>query len=227
MIKVEKHPVSPQSYPFSLGQLSPKEIAQLATFEEWGIMVKAYSNSIFDNFTKNLILYLYDNFNVYFIYIETFPQLKSKIRSHKKMFYAHNGAIKKSNLYEVEIDLEDNKSILSAIVKIDKYNFEYCLSHINSNFAFCLAVEKSKRSFPVNRYDFLKRLIGQRNKEDKLTKVNFLKVLIQTINDSRLIFTIKSTGNDEESISLFAKNTQKIEHGIREIIRQNKSPIEN
>ena len=110
---------------------------------------------------------------------------------------------------------------------IDKYNFEYCLSHINSNFAFCLAVEKSKRSFPVNRYDFLKRLIGQRNKEDKLTKVNFLKVLIQTINDSRLIFTIKSTGNDEESISLFAKNTQKIEHGIREIIRQNKSPIEN
>ncbi|MEZ4942253.1 MAG: hypothetical protein R3D58_15350 [Saprospiraceae bacterium] len=87
MIRTDKQHIILSNFPFSSGQLTPKEIDQLNEVEEWKIILKEYSSSYFNKVTKELITALLKDFKVYLIYFESFPQSKSTIRTFKKMFY--------------------------------------------------------------------------------------------------------------------------------------------
>jgi len=196
MISTNKNPINLSNYPFSVQGLSPKDIQLLDKVEE---------RTIFEKITSDFLLNLLENFKVYLIYFESFPQSKSKIRTFKKMFYEQKTGFGKNNLLELEIDLENNQSILAAIVKANEKNLENCLKAINSNFAFGLAVRKNKKSFLPNQEQFLRQLKDFSQIDSK--KINILKVLTKALNEDKIIFTFKTTGQDESIISLFSKNT--------------------
>lgn len=143
------------------------------------------------------------------------------------MFYDNKSELGKNNLFEIEIDVEDNKSILSGIVKLNEKNFMNSLNQINSNFSFGLAVQKSKRSFPYSKEKFLQQLKEIPQDERKSSKVNILKAIVKIMNENKVIFTLKSNGRDEEIISLYSKNENNFSRELNQLICMNKSMIEN
>ncbi|MEZ4942252.1 MAG: hypothetical protein R3D58_15345 [Saprospiraceae bacterium] len=90
-----------------------------------------------------------------------------------------------------------------------------------------MAVKKKKRSFTSNKEKFLHQLKELKQKDGKSSKVNILKVLAKILNENKVIFTLKSTGKDEEIISLFTKNKNNFRRELNEVIEKNKSMIEN
>lgn len=227
MINTNKHHIILSNYPFASGQLSPNEAHELEDVQEWKISVREFSGSSFKKVTKELTSSLLKNFKVYFIYCETFPQPKSKMRTFKKMFHGQKSELGINNLFELEIDIEDNKSILTGILRIDEKNMDTAMDQINSNFSFGLAVKKTKRSFPSNKATFLQQLKEIALKGVKSSKTNILKAISKNLDAHKIIFVLRSTGNDEEIISLFSRNKNNFSKELDKVIESNKSIMEN
>ena len=193
------------NYPYSLTQLQADEIQQLEGLCALGLQSQETEEQTIEAILGRILPILLKEFRVYFVYWESFPQPKSQIRTFKKMFYGQKKALNPHNLLELEVDIEEGKSVLCALVRLDLYNMNYVLKHLNSNFAFGFMVEKSKRSFAKNRISFLQNLETARLKGANSSKLNLLKVFTQVLNAHKVVLETKTTGADEELVSIFHK----------------------
>jgi len=229
MIQRNKHQNIFENYPFSAEQLSAEEISQFAELEEWRLVLKENKYLTFRELIQKVVLSFLEDFKVYLVYVESFPQPKSKLRTFKKLFYNPKKQIGEQNLYETEIDFTAHKSILTALIQLDETNFEYSINQMNSNLAFGFIVRKNTQSFPTNPEIFLTKLVNQRLPEAQPLKVNILKVVAENYTDNNLIFTLQSTGKDEEIISFFTKNNTGLGEKINQIssLDKEESSIKN
>ena len=226
MVKTRKHNLNLEKFPLSLSELGEKEIKKLSEISVLEFKINDYSDCLFEKLLKNLMNTIIKTHKLYFIYFESLPQKKTQIRSFKKIFRSHKSKLGKVNLFELEVDIEPNKSIISALVKIDKNNIDYCIDElINSNFSFGYATLKDKRSFPVNKTEFINKHILNKLEGRKLFKVNLLKSISQNLNANKIIFDLKISGRDEEIIEIFFKD--KIIEGISQVEKEFKSIVEN
>lgn len=226
MVKTSRHNFNLKKFPLSISELDESEMNRLSKTSVIEFKINDYSNHLFDKLLKSLLNTIIKTHKLYFIYVENLPQKRNKIRSLKKLFRSHKSKLGRTNLFELEIDLESNKSIISALVKINKSNIDYCIDElINSNFSFGYAILKDKRSFPTNRTDFINKQISNKLEGRKTFKVNLLKSISQNLNVNKMIFDIKTSGRDEEIIEIFYKKN--ITEGISKVEKEFKSISEN
>jgi len=89
---------------------------------------------------------------VYLIFLEPYPQTKSRIRSKKGLFYAHREIFERTTTYGIEIEVSPGKTLLAGISQVTAFNINdvvYCMDELP--FAFGLAVPQQKRTFANSR----------------------------------------------------------------------------
>ncbi len=121
------------------------------------------------------------------------------------MFYEAGHKIGENNLTELEIELENQKSVILVIIKVNEHNYSYLLDNINSHFSFGMAVLKGKRSSSINKEQFLAKVLESRLNSTKLVKINLLKIVSRLLNKNKLLFRLKSTANDSQQLVVYSK----------------------
>ena len=182
-------------FPLSKRSVNNNDLPKLSKINVQEIIIEEYYDQKFNTELKFTLESLLKENKVYLTYIENFASYKSKVRSFRKMFYSYRNKIGKNNLFETETD--ENQSVLTSIIKLDKENIDFCLEElVNSNLAFGFIVPKKSRSFKKNRTHFLNQLIENRL-EEKTIEINFLKLLIENVNLKKHLFTIHRTESKE------------------------------
>lgn len=198
------------TFPLSRKYITDNDLDNLSEINVQETTIEEYYEQKFNAELKATLKSFLDNNKIYLIHIENFAAYKNKVRSFRKMFYSYRENIGKNNILETEIDINENQSVLSSIIKLDKKNIDFCLEElINSNLAFGFIVPKKSRSFKKNRTHFLNQLIKNRL-EEKTIEINFLKSLSNNLNKNKVIFTIHRT-ESKEFLRFFSKKNKIIQ----------------
>lgn len=209
MITIKKvdNILSGTDFTFALKQVNEKERSALGTFNGISYAIYDQSNHLFPRILKDMMMALLQEHKIYLIYIESNPQPTTKIRSHKKMFDVNvQKQIKPNNIFEYEHQLGNGKSLKTGMVRMTEANCEYCIDHLlNSNFAFGYIVPTTKRSFKNNRQAFLKDVAFFNLDGLKTVRVNLPKIIASCLGPNQEVFTILTTGKDEEIIRFYHK----------------------
>jgi len=195
-------------YPLSFKELDLDKSSFLKNIRMTEIVIDDLQDDTLTILIKHLVLKLKLNYNIYFIFHESIPQPKSKIRSFKKIFHSYRSFIGERNLFESELDI-NNQSILTSIIRLTPQNLDFLLENfINSNLSFGFISPKKKRTFKKNRKTYLEDLKEYAPNTPKLFKVNIIKLLHQNLTEDNCFFKLKNTGKDEELIHVFEKESK-------------------
>jgi len=83
---------------------------------------------------------------VYLIFLEPYPQTKSRIRSKKGLFYPHKTLFERLATYETEIEISPGETLLAGIIQVTVSNINDLIDHFDKlPFAFGLAVPQQKK----------------------------------------------------------------------------------
>jgi hypothetical protein len=204
MIKIETQQyLFAERHPFDFTRISEDERKVLRHIDVREIIIQDLINvdkfdSIFSEVLQTLLI---DN-KVYFIFNSRIPAKKERLRSFKKLFYDYRKILGKENFVDFEFDLEEDQSIFLGLIRVTPQNFDHILNIPLSSLAFGYLVPKNQRSFTKSREHFLQSIFDNCFLLDKELRVNFLKILVEHINKNSFL-RIRSTGRDEEIISLF------------------------
>ncbi len=208
MIEIKTNYSYRKRHPFDLDSLSERELAILEQIKVHEFIVNDLDDQIFKNIFYEVLRKLLDSYKVYFVYYNSRLQKKSRIRSHKKLFYGHYNAIGKANVVESEFDLENDQSMIISLLALQKNNIDYFLKHLlNSALAFGFAIPKGKRSFKINRTGYLESLFNNSYYLENNIRINFLKLLAGKDSVIEFFLRIRTTGRDEEILDIFNKKS--------------------
>lgn len=192
----------------------PKSIKELAIGEKeilktiGGLAYYFDDSSSFElkSYLEKTIFNLLDSNKIYFILIDKFPQPKNRIRSKYKLISQHKKNINKQNYYEIEYDLENNKSILTSIVRLTKNNLPYIINNfLNSKLSFGYIVPKRKSGFRT-REKFLNEIISKCSNVNKMLNINLIKVSLKISGQKKFIFRTILDGKNNHSFEIYGKN---------------------
>jgi hypothetical protein len=202
-------------FPLSKRSVNNNDLHKLSKINVQEIIIEEYYDQKFNTELKVTLESLLKENKVYLTYTENFASYKSKVRSFRKMFYSYRNKIGKNNLFETETETDENQSVLTSIIKLDKENIDFCLEElVNSNLAFGFIVPKKSRSFKKNRTHFLNQLIEDRLEERKAIEINFLKLLSKNVNLKKHIFTIHRIESKEYLRFFSQRNKDNNQHNF-------------
>lgn len=190
-----KNKILTEDYPYSFANLSAREKEKLAHINE----IKIFADTVE---LAHILKACLPKYRVYFVYIEPFRQKKSKIRSLKKLFFAQKNEIGTQKIFEEELDLGADNSVMSAIIRLDEKNVDFLTNNISSNFAFGFFVPRPKKSFSQNKKVFLSQLKNYIFEEKNAVKINIFKAIVQAV-PQQLFFSFGTDKNDKEHIRIF------------------------
>jgi hypothetical protein len=157
-----------------------------------------------DLFFKTLMGRFMAASHLYFYYIDKMAEQKSRLRSHKKLLYAHREAIDQANLYEEEVALGQGKTILYSIVRVDKSNVDYVCKHlINSLFSFGLVKDGNQQKDWLEGLRLTDLLQAHPPLSSELFDVNLLSVIGRFVNNQTSLIRLSRDGLDNDYLSLF------------------------
>lgn len=211
--------------------LSAEQKRQLEKFVRVRFTVLHYSHAhSFHLLLQQLLIKLLETNKIYFVYVESAPQLRTKMRSYRKMFYddKKQGKLKASDLFEGEIEVSSKKTLLTSSIKISKQNIDYVLGNLlSSNFRFSYLVKKGVSSFHENQNQFLRTIVNQIDDKNKTTRINYLELTDQ-IGKGKGLFRLPFAANDKKYIEfIFRKDDQTINQYLRDVQRQMVKSVEN
>jgi hypothetical protein len=231
MIQVSRGNVEGSNSSISSIGISEEQISRLNEFEKVRFSVMDYSSLEFSFLLEETLSKLLESYKIYLIYVESKAQVKNKVRSHKKMFYSQKRetGLKESVIYEKEVDLDGGKSILVSSVKLTNANLKYIVNNLlNSNFRFGYLVRKGKKSFSKNIESFLENVVNLILDHSKITRINFIDLLLSEVKKDKNIFRIPFGVNDRDFLEfLIRKEDENVRTKLSEIEDRFKKPIEN
>lgn len=213
MIEIEKDTFGNRSVDNS-GNINYRSEDEI--YSETKIKVSRTSNfSNTEDLLYDSLINLQEDWKIYFIYSESLPSKKSKIKSHKKLFYGlrKDSILKDSEIFETEIDVEDDKSLIASILS-PKNNVS--LKHIiytqlDGRLRYILLVKKGKRSFKLNRSNHLKTMLTSRYKEMKTILINKEMLAKSLLNQFKFIISFMRGVNNRDVIEIIHKYDKTIE----------------
>lgn len=143
--------------------------------------------------------------NIYFVFLEDYPQAKSRIRSKKGLLYKHKHSIplEKGIFLANEIELTPNASLFAGVIRVTDKNFDYLIDHLyDLPFAFGLLSPYGHRTFKTNRKDFLNTVVLEGLKPGKIYWKNWLKIATLLVEPGKKIFSLQNF-NDTEYLRIF------------------------
>lgn len=176
---------------------------------------KSYTKALLDYILEGIL----DEYKLYFIFTEGAPNIKSKMRSHKKMFYkfVKSKSLSKNDLYEYEIDLQNQLSIIVAIINVsDKETLDFVLENLlNQNLSFIYLVKNGKRSFKENRAVFSQNVLASKLDDLNSVVVDPVKLAANIVRKNNGLIKVRFSGKDKNSIDVITKSQSK---GIQDSI---------
>ncbi len=163
--------------------------------------------------------------NVYFVFVEDYPQAKSRIRSRKGLLYEHRLQLEKGIFLVNEVELTPNESLFAGIVRVTDKNFDYLIHHLNDlPFAFGLLSPYRHRTFTTNRKDFLNTVVLEGLKPGKIYWKNWLKIAALLVAPGKKFFSLQNL-NDTEYLRIFYHQADvDWESSLRDFIVQKLQP---
>lgn len=202
------HPILP--FTFSKTQLSDEEQAAVLVKKvfhyQFGEDVYSVEQ---DLFFKTLMRSFAEGHSLYFFYIDKVAEPQSRLRSHKKLLYAHRDRIGRDHLYEEEVALRSGKTVLYSIVRVDESNLDYVCAHlVNSLFAFGLVTDHQSGEHNFEGFSLRQLIQRQPPSSSGLFDINLLKVVAHLVDESSSVIRVFRDGLDNDYLSLFYENEQ-------------------
>lgn len=164
---------------------------------------KAYFQRDMLSLFRSFLAFSAQAHKVYLIFIEPYPQTKSRIRSKKGLFCAHREIFERPTTYEVEIEVSPDKTFLAGITQVTASNINDVVNYMDElPFAFGLAVSQQKKTFTNSRKKMLQTIVNHGLKPGKIYWKNWPKIAALLVKPERKIFTLQ-TLNDSEYFRIF------------------------
>ena len=89
-----------------------------------------HSEFEFQVYLRTKLFELTKKYHIYILLVENFPKRKSRIRSLKKNLYAYKKGLGKQNIFEMEIDYENDKTIIASMLKLKPENIDFFFENV-------------------------------------------------------------------------------------------------
>lgn len=193
------------NFDYSLDFLSEEELTSLRKVGGLAYYFQGEHNETeFALFTRFLMEGLMENYRIYVVLTESFPSSKSRLKSHQKLLYAQRNQLTGQAITEIEMDVQEGKSILAAMIRLDNENFLIDLSYLLSgNFAFAYFVKKGTKGFS-NRDRFLEEMVINYTVIEKTVWINYAKLAQKLATPNSFILRRSVDGSDNLSLEFYA-----------------------
>ena len=201
MIEVQHSQVNEEQFPYQ--PLSSPTSEGLESYERIQYSASSLERDEFHALLSALFHKTLETHQLFFVYIESKPQAKRAVRSHKKMLYEaiQSGQLSKADVYEEELDVSNGQSLLSAAIRGTSDNIGYIQAHqLHSNFRFALVLPKKAFFSPS---DLLLDIPNLLLPTSKLSRVDVPKLLRQYAPQSLHFFLLPFDANERLRLTLF------------------------
>lgn len=184
-------------------QLEELSAIKIASFKLDNSVYQAEEKIFFKEFSRELI----KNHQALFVFMEKLPKPISKSRSYKKLMYPHRKQVGEGNLFEEEVIVKENQSILVSAVAIDDQNLDYVCDHlIGSLFVFGYVFGKDQEVKAAFDQLSLSSIIKSENYVKGIFDLNILWLIAHVLNDQAAVFMRSTDGKDNSYMNVFYTN---------------------
>lgn len=142
---------------------------------------------------------LLSDYRLYLTYIESKPQRKAKVRSHKKMFYELRKAEHPiaERLLEAEIDVSPGQSLLAAVLELTADTAGFAFRHLlNANFRFAYWAKPEAEVSAADQLALLRSSVGHRSRQSAMTRLDYGQ-LAASLPEGSGLFYLPLASNDK------------------------------
>ncbi len=199
---------------YSNGDLTPAQTTRLEQFQRIVFTFEEFATQKAWDFFKDAVLQLLPAFDLYMVFSETLPQKKTRVRSHKKMFYPVRDAVAPNDRFDAEVDTGEDQSVLTGAIRLSPSNLDFCVDNlINSTLQFTYVVRK-ETSFTHFDWDvILKDMVDESIRSGRMLSPNIPKILLRYAGEDRALILLKNTGRDEQTVQFFVQD-----EGVRSVL---------
>lgn len=191
---------------FALSQRDKEKIKSVNLFQ---VKEQAYFQRDIVQFFRNFLVFCMEEHNIYFVFIEDYPQPKSRIRSKKGLFYTHKEKLEKNTVFETEMEVAPGETLMAGIIRLTSKNMDYVFGKLEKlPFAFGYLVPKGNKPFRISRKNFLETMVSQGLKHGKVFWKNWPKIAAYLVNPDKKLFYLQDL-NDAEYFRVFYRKENK------------------
>lgn len=177
--------------------LTPEQIEKLWGYERVVFSFDDKSNLTALEFFKGAIHIILRDFDVYLVFAETMPQVKTAVRTHKKLFYDSRSQIAQEDRFETEIDAGDGQSILAGAIKLNHDNWDYCTANlVNSTLQFAYIIYRDQPGPDEDWATFFQHL-WENMFGGRVLYTNYPKILADFTDKTQSVARLASYVKDE------------------------------
>ena len=167
-----------------------------------------HSEFEFQVYLRTKLFELIKKYHIYVLLVENFPKRKSRIRSLKKNLYAYKKGLGKQNIFEIEIDYENDKTIIASMLKLKPKNIDFFFENVyGSKFVAAYFSTKGKRTFQ-NKKQLLTSLIANAISIENRVDIKADKLATNFVKKEAFILRILTTGNDSQNLEFYLPNSK-------------------
>lgn len=164
-----------------------------------------------EDILRSALSSLEGDWKIYFVFSESISTPTSRMKSYQKLFYKErkSGVFNQRELYEFEIEAEEGKSILAAIIKpSNNASFEYIMDNlVDSRLKYVYLVEPGKRSFRVNMAEHLRTAIGSRFEDINTIILDREQLAKRLVGKNSHLVTFMRGANERDRLNVVSRKT--------------------
>ncbi|PSR15419.1 MAG: hypothetical protein DA408_08595 [Bacteroidetes bacterium] len=193
------------SFSESKKELSIKEIDSLKRVKlfEFQLPYSSYANENKD-FLATILINLLADYRIHFYLIEKTAKQKARSRSLKKLLYPYKKHLLSSNIYEEEVLLEGDKTLIYSIVELSVDNLQFVVENlVDSRLSF---IRVDKNEFEKTNLSISELIQKTPLKKGDLFDLNKLRLLDFVISDYSSVINMHMDGSDKYYLRFFFQN---------------------
>jgi len=197
---------SPGMYPAT--GLTDDQRARLTRFTQIEFIFEDLPGPERKDFLREIILLLLPDYDIWLVLVEPSPRKRSRIRSHKKMFYEVRKDIDPEDRYEEEVDTGQGESLMAGLVRMNKKSLDFWLeSLLFSNLRFVYFVKRvTSPSVIADPEQFLQKIVDLRLPESGIAFLNYPRIIADFADENSSLARLRATGADEEIMQFWVSD---------------------
>ncbi|MFZ2897248.1 MAG: hypothetical protein WA004_01420 [Saprospiraceae bacterium] len=211
---------------FPASDLTDDQRGRLGQFFQMDFVLENVSGQRIEDLLRDILRPLMATHDIWFVFVESIPQRKSSIRSHKKYFFDIRKDIAPADRYEVEVDTGNDQSLMAGLIHLTESNLDYCIENMTgANFRFAYLVKRESVPSP-DWEQFLRQIADCRLPGSTQTVLHLPRIIADFADDHRSMLRLVSTGRDEEIVQCWAEDAV-VKKVLEELGEKYRAEVEN
>lgn len=213
---------------FPASDLTDDQRSRLDQFVQMDFVLENVSGQRIEDLLRDILHPLMATHDIWFVFVESIPQRKSSIRSHKKFFFDIRKDIAPADRYEVEVDTSNDQSLMAGLIHLTESNLDYCIENMTgANFRFAYVVKRDGANNPAPDWEqFLRQIVDRRLSGSTQTILHLPRIIAGFADDHRSLMRLVSTGLDEEIVQCWAEDAE-VQKVLEELGEKYRAEVEN